>query len=61
MVQRDSYPTAWNPRAIIMCLCVCSDNRVFGKQPLQDGFVAEVATAPSVLHVVPEVSTLFLH
>ena len=38
-----------------------SDNRVFGKQPLQDDFVAEVATAPSVLHVALEVSTLFLH
>ena len=41
-----------------MCLSVCSDNRVFGQQ---DQVVSEVATAPSVLHVEPQVSTLFLH
>ena len=33
---------------------------MLGKKSVQDGFVKEVATEPSMLQVVPEVSIVFI-
>ena len=54
--QRCSYLLSYK----CLLLSVCRDNQVLGKKSVQDGFVNEVATEPSMLQVVPEVSIVFI-